>query len=118
MKVLQILSAAMFFIFLAAAFVFIVHGRQRYNEQFNRFVNTSIDGNIISMRNLGRGDAEFVTSQSNSGDTISFVCSAVYYIEKYNIDVGDSIVKMKRSDVLTIIKRDSGKQKTISFQVE
>ncbi len=118
MKVSQILPAAMFFVFLAAAFVFIIHGRQRYNEQFDRFANTSINGRIISMRNIGRGDAEFLTSQSDTDDTISFVCSAVYYIEKYDISVGDSIVKKEQSDVLTIIKKDAGKQKIISFQVE
>jgi len=118
MKASQIIPAAMFFAFVIAVFVFIVHGRQRYNERFGRFLNASINGSIISIRDIGRGNAELATSQSNTGDTTSFECSAVYYIEKYGVSVGDSIVKKEQSDVLTIIKRDAGKQKIISFQVE
>lgn len=118
MKASQIIPAARFFVFVIAIFIFIVHGRQRYNERFGRFLNTSINGNIVFIQNLGRGDAEFVTYQNYAGDTTSFVCSAVYYIEKYGISVGDSIVKKEQSDVLTIIKKDAGKQKIISFQVE
>ena len=34
MKASQTIPAAMFFVFVIAIFIFIVHGRQRYNERF------------------------------------------------------------------------------------
>lgn len=118
MKPLQLIFTGIFITFIAIAAAIAVRGQSRYDNQFDAFWNAEILGNIIGLRDLGRGSSEFRVARNQINDTLIFNCNCAFDVEKYTIKIGDSVSKSPKSSVLTIYQGSTGKGRIITLRVE
>jgi hypothetical protein len=116
MKILQRISIAIFLIWIIVIIFIPKNGKSRYDNQFERFVNTPIYGTISKIHDLGRGSSAISIVRRNGIDTFSFSCNCAYEITKFSIESGDSISKQSNSRALTVIQSRQGRQ--IKFDVD
>ncbi len=95
-------------IFISGIIFFIRKYLER-KEKIKDFIEKEVKGRIISLKDINRGRYEISIKTFN--DTINQSLGIAWHIEKYNIQVGDSVSKEANSRIMIFYRTKGGKFK-------
>ena len=101
----QVLAICMFAFFIVFVGVLLSKNHSRFVTQVKDFIGRDVDGIIVKMDNLHRGNYELRIYDSKADTTFEYDLRLGSFIEENGIQVNDSISKEPDSKMITFYKR-------------
>lgn len=89
--------------------VFFTRKYLEHKEKIKIFIGKEVKGRIIALKDINRGS--YIISIKTFNDTINQSLGIAWHIEKYNIQVGDSVSKEANSRIMIFYRTKGGKFK-------